>query len=99
MQNAAKKVARKPAVFDGKGNIDDWIESMTAFFACSYPLNSTDVFIYAQVKTYMDADEVRALKHAIEGETCTWNSLKKGLKIALGRKKFHYADLHTEFFK
>ena len=33
VQNAAKIVARKPAVFDGKGNIDDWIESMKAFFA------------------------------------------------------------------
>ena len=30
MQVAAKIVAKKPAVFDGKGKIDDWIESMKA---------------------------------------------------------------------
>ena len=71
MKNTAKIVARKPAVLNGKGNIDDWIESMKAFFACSFPLNSTEELIYAKVKTYMDADVVRAFKHTIEGETCT----------------------------
>ena len=65
MQGAAKIVARKPSVFDGKGNIDDWIESMKAYFACSNPWNTGDEVIYAQVKTYMDADVLRALKHTI----------------------------------
>ena len=37
MKGTAKIVARKPSVFDGKGNIDDWIESMKAYFACSNP--------------------------------------------------------------
>ena len=72
---------------------------MKDFFACSYTLNSTDDVIYAQVKTCMYANVVRALKHTIEGETCVWNSLKKRLKVAFGRKKIRYTDLHTEFFQ
>ena len=71
MQGAAKIVARKPSVFDGKDNIDDWFESMKVYFACSNPWNTGDDVIYAQVKTYMDADVVRALKHTIVGETCS----------------------------
>ena len=43
----------------------------------------------------MDTDVVRALKHTIEGETCTWNELKRGLELAFGRKNFNHADLHT----
>ena len=32
---------------------------MKAYFACSNPWNREDEVIYAQVKTYMDADVVR----------------------------------------
>ena len=99
MQDAAKIIARKPSVFDGKGNIDDWIESMKAYFACSKPWNTTDEVIYAQVKTYMDADVVRALKHTIVGETCSWGTLKRNLELAFGRKNFHFVDLHKKFFE
>ena len=35
MQGAAKILARNPSVFYGKDIIDDWFESMRAYFACS----------------------------------------------------------------
>ena len=47
----------------------------------------------------MDADEVRALKHTIVGETCSWGTLKRNLELAFGRKNFNSADLHTQFLQ
>ena len=72
---------------------------MKAYFACSNPWNTSNEIIYAQIKTYIDADVVRALKHTIEGETCTYNELKRGLEMAFGRKYFNHADLHKKFLK
>ena len=72
---------------------------MKAYFACSDPWNTTDEVIYTQVKTYMDPDVVKSLKHTIEGNTCSWNILKKNLELAFGRKNFHFEDLHTQFLQ
>ena len=85
MQGAAKIIARKPSVFDGIGSIDDWIGSMKAYFACSNPWITTDEVIDAQVKTLMDADIVRALKHTIVRDTCSWGTFKQNLELAFGR--------------
>ena len=72
---------------------------MKAYFACSNPCNKADEVINAQVKTYLDADVVRALKYTILGETCNWSTLNRNLELAFGRKIFYFAYLHTPFLQ
>ena len=60
-------------------------------------MNTGDEVIYAQVKTYMETEVVRALNHTIVGVTCSWDTLKRNLELGFGRKNFHF--LHTQFLQ
>ena len=93
-----KMSARKPEVFDGKENIEEWLDGLKAYFACVNHGFSTEGVLVSQVKSFMGPNALKALRHILRGETCEWAELKQWMEVAFSRRSLEYQELNSFFF-
>ena len=71
---------RKPDVYDDNTSINEWVDSMKAYFDGTNPAVVMDRVRVSQIKLFMGPSALRRVKHVLKDEFCDWDVLKKCLE-------------------
>ena len=84
-------------MFNESMNIDEWLESLKAYLAGTYPNAAADQVLIAQGKSFLSSTALNRVKHIFRHDVCDWGQLKKWMELAFNRHGLKYETILAKF--